>query len=104
MGVPKLTLQVRASVVALLVAVLAVVAPVAGQNCPVAVGPGCDRILLTVNGVQKDGTAPADYPVNWKMLSIPMGLRSAGESGSAQPWLSGYKSIDNWLAQNQRNV
>lgn len=66
----------------------------AGQDCPVAVGTGCDRIWLLANA--KSGSALPDH---FRFLRLPNGT-FVGESGSAQPSADGYAAIRSWLGSN----
>jgi inositol hexakisphosphate len=85
-------------------ALLAFASPVVAQYCPVAVGPGCDRIWLVENGApsQGEGQDPT-LPTHFRHLP-EVGLRSLGESGSAQPTATGYGQIASWLRKTYPQV
>jgi len=85
-------------------ALLAFASPVVAQYCPVAVGPGCDRIWLVENGAPPQGEdQDPTLPTHFRHLP-EVGLRSLGESGSAQPTANGYRQIASWLRKTYPQV
>jgi inositol hexakisphosphate len=74
-----------------------------GQDCPVAVGPGCDQVWLFENGLATGKSVPGPL-VHFRKLRRITGSSSAGESGSAQPSANGYVEVLEWIRANEPNV
>jgi hypothetical protein len=82
----------------LICTLLALTLSVGGQECPVAVGDGCDQIWLLAAKAGSSG-----LPGNFRSLPLPGGA-FVGESGSAQPSAGGYEEMRKWMGREYQNV